>query len=91
MAGTIEFDMTFLKDEGLVQPTSVSAESEYAAKNKQVLVVQYELFVKVNGRNLVYKALWPVPEQRPDAILEEPKVCAESQTSISATFKPGTA
>ena len=83
--------MTFLRDKGKIQQLYVSPESEYAAKGKQVWVVEYELLVKVDGRNLVYQALWPVSQQGPDAMPVEQNIYAESQTSISATFKAGTA
>jgi hypothetical protein len=83
--------MTFLKTEGRIQPEPVSVASAFVGKNKKVWVVEFELVVIVDGRNLVYEARWPIPKEGKDATPVQQEVCARGQTCIAATFKPGTA
>lgn len=83
--------MTFLKTEGRIQPEPVSVASAFVGKSKKVWVVEFELVVIVDGRNLVYEARWPIPTEGEDAMLVQQEVCAKGQTCIAATFKPGTA
>jgi hypothetical protein len=83
--------MTFLKTEGHIQPEPVSVASAFVGKGKRVWVVEFELVVIVDGRNLVYEACWPISKQGEDAMIVQQEVCARGQTCIAATFKPGTA
>lgn len=83
--------MTFLITEGHIHPEPVSELSVFAGKNKRVWVVEFELVVIVDGRNLVYEARWPVRKEGDDAMLVEQKLCGRSQTCIAASFRPGTA
>lgn len=83
--------MTRLKTEGRIQPEPVSEASAFVGKNKKVWVVEFELVVTVDGRNLVYEARWPICKEGEDAMLVQQEVCARGHTCIAATFKPGTA
>jgi hypothetical protein len=83
--------MTFLLTEGLIFPEPVSETSAFAGKRKEVYVVEFDLVVIVDGRNLVYEALWPALKDGEDPALVEQQVCKTGRTCIAATFKPGTA
>lgn len=76
MAGRIEVDMSFLRDQGRIQSKQRSANSP------RYWEVQYDLVMEVQGLNLKFYVKWP----RGGEIRGE-----AGQISIAAAFKPGTA
>ncbi|OCL14979.1 hypothetical protein AOQ84DRAFT_307992 [Glonium stellatum] len=78
LAGEIVLDMTFLRRENrikIVQPAR-------RKKGKKHYRVEFDLLIKVDGRNLRYMAKYP-----PGG---EGEVLMEGQTCIAAAFLPGT-
>ncbi|KAE9377463.1 hypothetical protein N431DRAFT_329570 [Stipitochalara longipes BDJ] len=91
IAGSITADMTFLRDEGLIQPEPPSVFSTYSGpKAPHHWAVTFELVMIIDGRNLRYEARWP-PSDSPEAQVYNQKVHGKGQTCIAAAFKPGTA
>lgn len=91
LAGSITADMTFLRDEGHIQPVAPSVFSTYSGpKAPRHWAVQFELVMIIDGRNLRYEARWP-PRGSPEASVHNQKVLQSGQVSIAAAFKPGTA
>lgn len=83
--------MTFLKDEGHIQPESPSEFSTYSGpRAPKYWAVTFDLVMIVDGRNLRYEARWP-PSTDVDARNHGQRVHAMGQTSIAAAFRPGTA
>lgn len=76
IAGKIIVNMTFLREQNLIQLTE--PEEDGAPHWK----VEYDLVAIVEGRNLTYEARWPAGGNG--------KVQKSSQVSIAAAFKPGT-
>ncbi|PMD30615.1 hypothetical protein L207DRAFT_549324 [Hyaloscypha variabilis F] len=91
IAGSITADMTFLKDEGLIQLTPPSVFSTYSGPKAPLhWEVTFELVMIIDGRNLRYEARWP-PSNSPEASLYSQRVQEKGQICIAAAFKPGTA
>ncbi|KAF2175978.1 hypothetical protein K469DRAFT_608704 [Zopfia rhizophila CBS 207.26] len=89
-AGHIVADMTFLKDRGLIQPEAPSHYSTFRLNpQRRHWVVNFELVMIVDGRNLRYEARWPPTEDLEFG--EEQTVHAVGQECIAAAFQPGTA
>ena len=82
--------MTFLKDEGLIQPEQPSVWSQKSHKGGAYWVVEFQLVMIVDGRNLRYEARWPRSKDA-EAVARHQEVFASKQTCIAAAFKPGTA
>lgn len=83
--------MTFLRDEGHIQPVPPSDFSTYSGpKAPYHWAVTFELVMIIDGRNMRYEARWP-PSNSPEARLHDLKVCEKGQTCIAAAFRPGTA
>lgn len=83
--------MTFLRDEGHIQPEPPSVFSTYSGpKAPNHWRVTFELVMIIDGRNLRYEARWP-PSKSPEASVHDQRVHAKGQTCIAAAFKPGTA
>jgi hypothetical protein len=76
--GRIVANMTFLRDQGLVQPV----DPEPGTIGKKHYKVEIELVMIVDGRNLRYEARWPVGGRG--------RVQERGQISIAAAFEPGT-
>ncbi|KAJ5054792.1 uncharacterized protein L3040_001056 [Drepanopeziza brunnea f. sp. 'multigermtubi'] len=77
VAGKIVVDMTFLRDEGRIQPILPPPGPHGVAHYK----VEYDLVAVVEGRNLRYEARYPS---------NSGKVRGTGQVSIAAAFQPGT-
>jgi hypothetical protein len=91
IAGSIEVDMSFLKDLGYIQPTEPSESSvHYGKKNKRYYLVEFDLVMILDGRNLRYEARWP-PSKQLEKFGQAQKVQASGQICVAAAFKPGTA
>ncbi|KAM0169736.1 hypothetical protein ACHAPF_009685 [Botrytis cinerea] len=74
--GIIETDMTFLKEQNLIQPV----EPEEGVRAKRHYKVEYELVMIVNDRNMRWEARYPAGGE----------VQGRGQISIAAAFVPGT-
>ncbi|TAQ88600.1 hypothetical protein B7494_g3060 [Chlorociboria aeruginascens] len=79
LVGSIVTDMTFLRDQGLIELTVPDA----GEKGKPRWVVIYDLVVEVHGKNLKYFARYP---PGPEGTIRK-----SAQLSIAAAFRPGTA
>lgn len=82
--------MTFLRDEGLIQPKPPSEWSEFFGSKICHWEVMFDLVIIVDGRNLRYEARWPSLKD-PEAASRQQSVQAQGQICIAAAFKPGTA
>ena len=83
--------MTFLKDQGLIQPEPPSVYStHYGTKAAHFWSVTFQLVMIVEGRSLRYEARWPAPKNN-EPIVYNQDVHAKGQICIAAAFKPGTA
>ncbi|KAH8816829.1 Hsp70 family protein-like protein [Xylogone sp. PMI_703] len=76
IAGRIEVDMTFLRDEGYIFPKY----PEPGRRGRPHYKVEFELLMIVNGRSLRYEARYPVG----GPIRGHGEIC------IAAAFRPGT-
>lgn len=88
--GTIETDMTFLIDEGHIQPQSPSPDSTYAGSRRKFWQTHYDILMIVEGRSIRFEARWPAkkncrPRDGPQRVL------ATKLVGIAAAFEPGTA
>jgi len=81
-AGRIITDFTFLKDEGLISPIISQQRKKGGGVTRSYYVVQYDLVVIVEGRNLRYEARYPSGA--------DGKTMNVVQTSIASAFRPGT-
>lgn len=77
-AGSILVDMTFLKDDPNFRPVYPGP----GEKGKPHYLVEFELVITINDRNLRFEAKYPAGENG--------VVMAERQISIAASFEPGT-
>ncbi|GAM33782.1 hypothetical protein TCE0_013f00935 [Talaromyces pinophilus] len=78
IAGHIIVDMTFLKDEPDFHPV----EPDPGGKGRLHYQVEFELVIKIDGRNLRFEARYPAGE---DGVVRGAR-----QISIAASFQPGT-
>jgi len=90
LAGSIEVDMTFLKDQRLIKPKPPSYWSKHSGSGVCHWEVTFDLVMIVDGRNLRYEARWPSLKD-PEAAIHQQSVQGEGQICIAAAFKPGTA
>jgi hypothetical protein len=90
LAGSIEADMTFLKDEGRIQPKLPSEYSTFRGSQTPHWEVSFDLVMIVDGRNLRYEARWPSLTDA-EAGSHQQSVQAKGQICIAAAFQPGTA
>jgi hypothetical protein len=74
--------MTFLRDEGTIQPILPDEDDEGTFKGKKHYKVEYDLVPIVEGRNLRYEARYPANQFG--------KARNTGQISIAAAFDPGT-
>ena len=82
--------MTFLKDQGHIQPKIPSEWSRDVGTNTLHWEVTFDLVMIVDGRNLRYEARWPSLKD-PEAASHQQSVQGTGQICIAAAFKPGTA
>lgn len=82
--------MTFLKDQGLIEPTEPSFYSKYRGTRNLHWEVTFDLVMIVDGRNLRYEARWPPTEDGEEPPTQQ-AVQARGQICIAANFRPGTA
>ncbi|KAI9056206.1 hypothetical protein LZ554_001134 [Drepanopeziza brunnea f. sp. 'monogermtubi'] len=80
--GRIIVDMTFLRDEGRIQPKLPARGARGAAQGKAYYEVIYDLVPVVEGRDLRYEARFPPNKNG--------QVRQTGQISIAAAFRPGT-
>ena len=91
LAGSIEVDMSFLRDLNYIQPTEPSQSSaHYGKKNKNYYLVEFDLVMILDGRNLRYEARWP-PKEQLEKFGQAQRVQASGQICVAAAFRPGTA
>ena len=76
VVGTIVTDMTFLRDEGHIQPVP----REESESGRSYYKIWFELVIEVDGRNLKYSARYPVGGNAQGG----------GQISLAAAFRPGT-
>jgi len=91
LAGSIIVNMTFLKDEGLIEPVSAYNVQPGQRTPLRFYSVEFDLVVIVNGRNLRYEARWPKSLNVESEGHLTDNVVAQGQICIAASFKPGTA
>jgi hypothetical protein len=89
MVGTIEADLSFLIDNGHIQPQSPSEFSTHISQQKQHWTVHYELAMIVQGRSIRFEARWPLTKDLEPG--GEQQVLATKLVGIAAAFQPGTA
>jgi hypothetical protein len=96
IAGSINTDMSFLRDEGYIRITQPEFD-KYTRRpiGKPHYRVEYDIVVIVENRNLRYQARWPSKQAlyAADQILalpETPEVRQRGQLSLAAAFIPGT-
>ncbi|TVY83758.1 hypothetical protein LSUE1_G004561 [Lachnellula suecica] len=77
-AGRIIADMTFLRDEGKIEPI----EPEIGYGGKRHYRVEFDLVMIIDGRNLRYEARWPAGGGG-EAVIG-------GNVNIAAAFRPGT-
>ncbi|KAH7378746.1 hypothetical protein BKA66DRAFT_610262 [Pyrenochaeta sp. MPI-SDFR-AT-0127] len=87
--GTIEADLTFLKDEGRIEPQFPSNDSIHAGSHKQHWEVHYEVAMIVEGRSIRFEARWPVKDSLQHG--QKQRVLAMKLVGMASAFKPGTA
>lgn len=91
LAGEIVADMTWLKEQNLIQLQQPSAWSTFKGRDAQPYwSITWELVLIIDGRNLRYEARWPATEHVEERGQDQ-RVCEEGQTCIAAAFNPGTA
>lgn len=84
IAGEVVVDMTFLKTERRLQPVGPYPDSK---SGRRFYDVEFDLAMKVDGRNLKFEARWPRRKEGENALGQ---VQASGQISIAAAFLPGT-
>ena len=82
--------MTFLKDEGHIQPKLPSEWSTFWGSENRHWEVTFDLVMIVDGRNLRYEARWPSLKDT-EAASHQQSVQSKGQICIAAAFQPGTA
>jgi hypothetical protein len=83
--------MSFLRDENHIQPTEPSESSvHFGNKSKSYYLVEFDLVMILDGRNLRYEARWPPAEQL-GKFGQTQRVQDSGQICVAAAFKPGTA
>jgi hypothetical protein len=89
LIGTIGVDLSFLKDQKLIQPKTPDPEGNYAVKRAPYWEPEYEVALIIEGRSIRFEARWPLKEQLLPG--QEQRVLAMKLVGIAAAFKPGTA
>jgi hypothetical protein len=83
--------MTFLKENGIIQPVEPPRWSTFpkSGKQRRHYSVEVDLVMIIEGRNLRYQVVYP-PEDQAELQGKHQQVQAESRICIAAAFKPGT-
>jgi hypothetical protein len=89
LVGSIEADLTFLKEQNLIQPQLPSIYSTHVGSRKQHWVTHYEVAMVVQGRSIRFEARWPVKRDLKPG--QSQAVLAMKLVGIAAAFQPGTA
>jgi hypothetical protein len=87
--GSIEVDMSFLKNEGRIQPQLPSSSSSHYGTQKKHYEVHYEVALIVEGRSIRFEARYPVSAELKEGV--EQTILAMKLVGIAAAFQPGTA
>ncbi|KAH7067280.1 hypothetical protein BKA63DRAFT_521873 [Paraphoma chrysanthemicola] len=87
--GSIEVDMSFLRDQGRITPQWPSETSSYYGTQKKHWEVHYEVALIVEGRSIRFEARYPVKAELSEG--QEQIVLAMKLVGIAAAFQPGTA
>lgn len=82
-------DLTFLKDEGLIEPKKPDPLRNFAAAQKPYWEPHYEIALIVEGRSIRFEARWPVKEALAPG--QNQRVLDTKLVGIASAFKPGTA
>jgi hypothetical protein len=89
LIGTIETDLTFLIENGEIEPQLPSVDSKWAGSRHQYWEVHYAVLMIVEGRSIRFEARWPAStDKKPGRV---PRVLATKLVGIAASFPPGTA
>ncbi|KAF2124677.1 hypothetical protein P153DRAFT_325969 [Dothidotthia symphoricarpi CBS 119687] len=89
LIGSIEANLTFLKEDGLIQPQQPSEFSTHFGSQKWYWEVYYEVAMIVEGRSIRFEARWPVKGNLQHG--QHQKVLVMKLVGIAAAFAPGTA
>jgi hypothetical protein len=89
MVGSIDADLTFLKDEGHIEPQEPSEYSIHFGSQKRFWEVHYEVAMIIEGRSIRFEARWPVKEELGPGKYQ--RVLGMKLVGIAAAFPPGTA
>jgi hypothetical protein len=87
--GSIEVDMSFLKNRGLIEPQLPSTSSTHHGTPKKHWEVHYEVVLIVEGRSIRFEARHPIEADLKEG--QEQIVLAVKLVGIAAAFQPGTA
>ena len=97
IAGRIVTDMSFLRDKGHIEITYPKPDKYGVVRGEPHYVIEYDLYVILDSRNLRYEARWPPLERGADQRVtrkrctqQKAKVKQVAQVSIAAAFQPGT-
>lgn len=96
LAGSINTDMSFLRDEGYIRITQLEIDTyTQQPSGKPHYGVEYDIVVIIENRNLRYEARWPSKEavyagDQVLALPETTEVRQRGQLSLAAAFHPGT-
>jgi hypothetical protein len=96
LAGSINTDMSFLRDEGYIMITQPEIDPyTQLPSGKPHYRVEYDIVVIVENRNLRYESRWPSKQavyagDQVLALPETPEVRQRGQLSLAAAFHPGT-
>jgi hypothetical protein len=87
--GRIETVLTFLIDEGKIEPQFPDDYSTHAGSNKKHWEAHYELIMTVEGRSIRFEAKWPARKHLQPG--ESQRNLGATLVGIAASFQPGTA
>lgn len=89
MVGSIEADLTYLKDEGLIEPQIPADYNTRAGPPKKYWEAHIEVAMIVEARSIRFEARYPQKEFLKPG--EKQRVLAMRLVGMAASFKPGTA
>jgi len=88
IVGSIEADVSFLKDENLIEPKLPDPDGNPTLQ-RLFWEPEYEVALIVEGRSIRFEARWPITENL--SLGQNQRVLAMKVVGIAAAFKPGTA